>query len=579
MMKWVTIIICSLLAGYSFAAMPPILPVSELKPGMHGKTLTVMQGTQIVELDTEILGVQKNAFGPGKDLIIGRLIDEKTKLTEAVHGMSGSPLYIDGKLVGALSRRLGSFEKDGHCGFTPIEDMIDVGRRSDAANEGGNPFPLVATKDGALVPQLHQDGQAGFLSLPLAISGWGDRMQRLLAPMFPKDGLFMPVAGGSGGNGVTGAPIAPGAPFAVVLIAGDINVAGTGTVTAVDGDQVLAFGHPMLGIGSVEFPFAQAEIISVLPSYMMPYKLSNTGKLAGTLKQDRLSAVAGELGKLPKMAPYEIILRHNGEKRPTVSGELVTDYRLGPMLISILTAEALDGGQDDSSNLTMRLKGEITFSGLPPVKLDGIYSGGAAAKFSAMFDLVRPVMSLYSQFPKQLKLAGIKLSVQTYEKDSVWSIDSVSVDKEQVQPQGKVRVIVRLKNDLGEPLTKEFTVKLSDQLKDGEVAVSVGSGADLQRRKSFNSIFFDAQSPEQVIRASAQEFRNDALYVQLLTYGTGINRPDQQQSDLPPSVAQINRSNALVQDNVGRVAKVWNQQESVLPGVVSGMNEIRIKIE
>ncbi|MDR0532676.1 MAG: hypothetical protein LBH01_01845 [Verrucomicrobiales bacterium] len=578
-MRWLLIILCSLSAGRSFAAFPPLFPVEELKPGMHGKTLTVMQGTQIVELDTEILGVQHNAFGPGKDLIIAKLVDEKTKLTEAVHGMSGSPLYIDGKLVGALSRRLGSFEKDGHCGFTPIKDMIDVGERKDAADDDNNPFPLTTTTDGLLVPQARVDNRGGFLSLPLAISGWNEQMQQLLAPLFPKDGLFMPVAGGSSSGSVEGAAIAPGSPLAVVLISGDINAAGTGTVTAMDGDKVLAFGHPMFGVGSVEFPFAQAEIISVLPSYEYPYKLSNTGKIVGTLKQDRLSAVAGKLGVVPKLASYEIDFTHNGEQRPPARGQMATDYRVVPLLLSILMSEALEGGQDYSYKVTLRLNGEITFSGLPPVKLDGVYSGGTSARMSALFEQLRPVFMMYSQFPKLMKLEQVKLSVQTYEKDSVWSLDSVSVDKDKVEPLGKVRIIAKLKNDLGKTLTREFTVKLNEQLKDGDIAISVGSGADLQRHKMFDAMFYNADSPEQIVKSSQREYRNDGLYVRLLTYGTGINRPDQRQTDLPPSIAQVNQSNSLVKDNLQEMPKVWSQQEVLLPGVVSGQSEVRVKIQ
>ncbi|MDR1146932.1 MAG: sporulation protein SpoOM, partial [Verrucomicrobiales bacterium] len=372
-------------AGFSFAALPPILPVSELTPGMRGKTLTVMQGTEIVELETEILGVWKNALAPGKDLIVARLVDEKTKLTGAVHGMSGSPLYIDGKLVGALSRRLGMFEKDGHCGFTPIEDMLDVGKRM-AADDDLKPFPWSAGQDGTLTPQVKPAGD--YLALPLSISGWNERLRELLEPLFPADGLFVPLAGGGAAAGaVEGAPIAPGSPLAVVLMSGDIDVAGTGTVTAVDDDEVLAFGHPMLGVGAVEFPFARAEIISTLPSYYYPHKISNTGQLAGTLKQDRLSAVAGNLGKLPALAAYEIQRKHNGERRPTWRGQMVKDYRLAPMLVLILAAVALDGGQDYSYHATLRLKGEIVFEGLPPVKLDGIYSG---RRYQALFDIVEP---------------------------------------------------------------------------------------------------------------------------------------------------------------------------------------------
>jgi hypothetical protein len=505
-------------------------------------------------------------------------VDEKTRLTGAVHGMSGSPLYIDGKLVGALSRRLGGFEKDGHCGFTPIEDMLDVGKRK-AADDDINPFPWPAGK--ARMSRLSGQGMSGYLALPLSISGWNERLRELLEPLFPSDGLLVPVAGGANGHagGVEGAPIAPGAPLAVVLMSGDIDVAGTGTVTAVDGDAVLAFGHPLLGVGAVDFPFAQAEIISTLPSYQYPHKISNTGRLVGTLRQDRLSAVAGDLGKLPSLAAYEIELTHNGERRPSLRGRMVKDYRLAPSLVLMLAASALDGGQDYSFNSTLRMKGEIAFDGLPPVRLDGIYSGRGRARSQALIDVVMPVLELYAQFPRQLNLAKVKLSVQSYEKDSVWRVESVSVDRERVKPGGEVRIIARLKNDLGELAVKEFKVRLDRHLKDGEVTISVASGADLQRQKMYGAMWFDAQTPEQVIRALAPEFRNDALYMQVVTYGTGVNRPDQRQAELPPSVAQIDQGNPLTREQIGRVKKIWRQQEMALSGVVSGSVENRIKIE
>ncbi|HEY8965958.1 MAG TPA: sporulation protein SpoOM, partial [Candidatus Methylacidiphilales bacterium] len=278
-----------------------LIPTSEIKPGMHGVSYTVLQGSEIVPLDTEILGVAENALGPGYDLIIGKLVDPKSALVEAVHGMSGSPLYIDGRLAGALSRRLTQFEKDGHCGFTPIADMLRV-----EGPDGKGTFASRAAKGEASEPPFSVEGllrgqiagavaSPGFaaLGVPLSVTGLSAELTGKVLKSFGMEASgWIPVSGGSRSEArLAKAELQPGSPVSAVLMTGDLAAAGTGTLTWRDGDRVLAFGHPMLGVGRSAWGLAPAEIITTIPSYLYPHKLANTGPVVGTIVQDRLSAV------------------------------------------------------------------------------------------------------------------------------------------------------------------------------------------------------------------------------------------------------------------------------------------------
>ncbi|NJK91896.1 MAG: hypothetical protein HC904_08755 [Blastochloris sp.] len=579
------------LASSLWAAPLALFPADQIRPGMRGQTHTVMQGTEIIVLETELLGVQKDAFGPGRDMIIGKLVDEKTRLTGAVHGMSGSPLYIEGKLVGALSRRLMLFEKDGHCGFTPIADILDVQRRGRGKKEerqGAIPFFRVKTSAGGEmspeflpVPAPGSNQMGEWLGVPLSVSGWSDQAGEILNKVFRGLSGAVPVmASGPGqGKAIAASEIRPGSPLSVLLVDGDIRMGGTGTATTVDGNKITAFGHPMLGVGSTELPLAGAEIITTMPSYYMPHKIANIGTAVGTLWQDRLSCIAGELGPIPQQAAYHVTRRHEDEKRPEWKGSFVKEEWLAPRIMVLLMMRSLMDAQDMSLEATFRLEGELRFKGLPPMKISSVLSGGFEERFFEVLMQMMPVAQLYEQFPKQIEVESFDLKVESFERASQWEVETVQVREAELKPGQTVKALIRLKNGRGETRLEECELKLPEELKRGNFQLRAMSGNALQQQSRRLRNVAGATSPAQFIQSHQEFFSANQLYVQVVTQQSGVVSRNRVQLGLPYSIGQVTRQNEQVgvADVVGQ--RVWTQQEIRLNGVVRGGEEIRLEIK
>ncbi|MEZ5406295.1 MAG: SpoIVB peptidase S55 domain-containing protein [Verrucomicrobiia bacterium] len=361
-----------------------IFPASQIKAGMKGTTYTVLQGTNVVPLETEILGVSEDYLGPGKDLIIAKLVDEKTKLTGAVHGMSGSPLYIDGKLVGALSRRIAMFEKDGHCGFTPIADMLTINQKAKNVKIASHPkrfFPGYSW--------LQNDEKSGWLSVPLSMSGVSGYAKKIIDKIWEGSGFFMASGGGGRGQSQPGAELLPGAPVSVALLTGDLHMAGTGTVTWRQGDQLLAFGHPMFGWGDVELPLCEAEIVSTVPSYEMPYKLANVRRTVGTLTQDRLSAVGGVVGPMPTLPRYRVTVQWENQQSKVYEGNFVSHELLTPVILASLVGSVLLENDEASAKWSVALKGQLALKGHEPLNFDAFSSGNERDVMGLIFGVAQ----------------------------------------------------------------------------------------------------------------------------------------------------------------------------------------------
>lgn len=555
-----------------------IFPVERLQAGMRGTTRTVLQGTRIEELQTEILGVQKNALGPGRDLIIGRLIDPRTEKTGAVHGMSGSPLYIDGKLAGALSRRIANFEKDGHCGFTPASDMFDVERRR-------NSEPVVPWESGRWISRMdfqsmgfHPPSQSfgQLLGVPFPIPGWGADAERILGPLFASIPGFVPVDAPTG-SAVTGKklPLEGGSPLSVVLVDGDLSIAGTGTLTWTDGKRFMAFGHAMMGLGPTSLPVAPADIITTIPSYYMPHKLANAGAVSGTMSQDRLSAISGTLGESPAMVPYRIVRSHNGEPRPALTGRMAKHALLTPMLVAVLMRNCLVDQQDISEDFTLRISGRVALKGLESVPLDGLYSGTAAERTTALFDQIFPLVQLSRAFPKLVEIEGLELSIQSYEKDSTWEVMEVRPDRVRVRAGESIRLVTRLKNPSGKENLVEQTLRIPEEVREGTVELRVSGGTDLRQESVQDRMPARPENPAALIRAMDVSFASDRLYAQINLSQPGASTAGYVQAGLPGSIA---RQQAAVSPTTRPFRRTVAQDIRPMKGVVSGSAQISIKV-
>jgi len=352
------------------------MPLNELKAGMKGEVWTVFQGNRPEPFAVEVTGVIRNAVGPGKALILCRLTDPRVQGMGAVAGMSGSPLYIDGRLAGALSYQVQRFETVRYAGFTPVDDLAEVAGKVDLSPF--TPSPL----GGEITNVTKRAGMAEpfqALTPVFSLTGLSPTVAELFAPQFRSLGLSTTTLGGSTssagdgavfGSGDAPATLNPGEAVAVALAVGDITIAGTGTVSTVNGTRVTAFGHPMLGIGDVALAMCAAEIVAILPSNLNSMKVSNTGKIIGTLLQDRLSAVAGELGPGPAMIPIEV-----ATPRRTLRFSSVRHLQLVPLVVAMGVTQAVVSSNDAGFNEGFRVSTRVTFAGEEPLESSMLYAG------------------------------------------------------------------------------------------------------------------------------------------------------------------------------------------------------------
>src|SRR6202142_1286781 len=352
-----------------------ILPLSEIRAGQKGEVLTVFQGTRPEPFSVEVTGVILNALGPGKSIILCRLTDPRVQEMGAVAGMSGSPLYIDGRFAGALSYQLQQFETVRFAGFTPAADMSEVSDRVSAdapAEPSTGPSPPAA---GA--PAAGEPFRA--MSPMFALGGVSPRTAAIMAPRLGALGLGVSSLGGSsqGQDGAatpTAGALRPGDAVSVALSTGDVTLAGTGTVSRVDGNRIVAFGHPMLGLGDVQLPMCSADVVAILPSTLESMKVANIGPVIGCISQDRLSAVSGTLGPGPEMTDVEVDAVHGSAQR-TIRFRVVREKQVAPMIMLTGVVEAVFGSNDSEFGEGFRVESTLTFSPTQELTRESVYAG------------------------------------------------------------------------------------------------------------------------------------------------------------------------------------------------------------
>jgi SpoIVB peptidase S55 len=541
---------CTLAAGVSRAAPEsPYLPPDQIRPGMMGVGRTVFQGHVPEEFQVEFLGVLKNAIGPGQDMILSRLHGKNVERTGVIAGMSGSPVTVDGKVVGAISYRLGAFEKEAIAGITPIADMLKAAdlnprpRRSGTASGEDLLARWSGSSESAPVPTGFP-GPAGEMvpiATPLVFSGFPEPVVRQVSPLFRSLGLE-PVQGG-GGTGSSGAdyPVEPGVPVAVALISGDLSLAATGTLTHVEGDRVWAFGHPFLDTGSVRYPMLRSEILITYPSAMGSFKISNATSPIGTLLEDRLTSIQGVLGPVPPSIPVSVLLATPaGERR--LSYELVQDRVLTPLLLGVATQASLQRVLEYSAESTFRSELTVETEGHPPLLFASVDTdpggpqSGVAASVSR--DVAAVFNAIYSNRFEEPKVRSVRLKVDSIPEARLAKVGEVSVTPSPVRPGDRLTVRVSVQPYRGDSFIREFQAKVPPDTPRGPLVVTVASaralnsaeGNLLQRR------FVGVAGLDEMIRFLNTLRSDDALYLQLARRSLGAVVQGQTLPSLPLSV-------------------------------------------
>jgi hypothetical protein len=557
------------LAGVHAAT--PLMEVSEIRPGMVGVGRTVFDGTHVEEFKAHILGVLDNVIGSHRSLILARLEGGPLANTGVIAGMSGSPVYIDGRMIGAVSYALGSFSKEPIAGITPIGEMTDATMLNEIRPVGAKvhvEFPMTRENLTAAFRKafswnrpfaerpddLQTSGLASVAGLtgnqigtllrpiatPLVMSGFGPEMNDLLGSAFREQG-FIPTGGSAAGfhNGEMpfDGPLKPGDAIGVELIDGDLMLGGTGTVTHIDGDRVYAFGHPMYNVGPVEYPMTRAYVYTVLPSLFSSSKLSSTGEVIGTFTQDRATAIAGRLGPGPRLIPLTMTLESDhGAKRVFHFG-LANDQLFTPLMVNAGIANTLFSYERQLGAATFALRGTAKVKNHEPVTFENLFSGDLAAINASMY-VAAPIAALMGNDYEKLDVDSIDLTVTATEEPRTATLERVWIDDPRPRAGRTVPLKVLLRTYRGEELIRSLPMEIPANAS-GTLSVMVSDGARLGQVEQREARLPQPRNVPQMIRTLNRTRRNDTLYVKLLGTDAGAVVNGEVLSSLPPSVLGV----------------------------------------
>ena len=521
-----------------------IFPLSEVAPGLKGFTYTIFEGDQVEKVDLEVIGVLHNAVGPKLDVILVRLLGDKVQQTGVVAGMSGSPVYFDGRLAGALALKLGTFTKEAIGGVTPIANMLEIEQSSTA------PAPVSASIPSRVpVPeQLAQRTAAGSgqilvpIETPLIAAGLYPETLARFGKDFSSWGMSV-MAGGTAAPSPEDAHLEPGDMVGIDLVRGDLSISSGCTVTTVEGDRILACGHPLFGFGAVTMPLSRAHVLMTLASAATSTKIMSTGATIGTLMQDRQTAVMGKLGAGPPMIPVDVDL-----DTPTLQKkyhfEVIESPQLTPTLVAAATYNGIVGSPAYGEGSTLQMDGTIELKGHTPVRLEDLFVPTDQATPAAFF-MATEVQSdfgrIYSNPYELPQVERVSLHVKTLTERRWATIDNAWIERSAVRPGDSVSVKVLLRPYRGEPFIQEIPVTIPEQSTRGALELVISDAEFLNRNVQSLAATSQGQLPglEELIQLTNRERHNDRLYATLLQSTPTVLVEDKEMPNIPLSAINV----------------------------------------
>jgi hypothetical protein len=566
----------------------PIMPLSDIKPGMNGEWHTVVSGTRIDSFPMQVVGIAQNFIGPDRPVIICKGLDATNLASGPVAGMSGSPVYIDGKLIGAYAYGFLYPHNQDLFGVTPIEQMLEVEKyppvsnpwgENDLAQASGSGTPewLAAPAADANVPSL-PDLQSLMkpLPTPLFASGVSERTLKRFEPQLSRLGLEIMQAPSGGTDSLTNVDLVPGAAVSGVLMSGDFDFSGTGTVTWRQGNRILAFGHPFMQNGPTEMPMAPAEVVTVIQSWVRSFKLINVGQVVGTIYQDRLTAIAGEIGRMPRTTHVEVNVSSPGGHERRFQGEMFQDESYSPTLTAIAVLESLEDTMESEVKQTIYMDTDIEIDGHEPIKLSDTASSdedGAYMLAIQQLLLYERLLSNPFQFPMVKSVVFHARLVNTVESSR---LDSLNLDRDEVKPGSTLHAIIGLRNFRGGPSSMPIAIPIPADLHTTQLQLFVG---DADAARDMDEPPVPPRTFDQVLDRLRLTRSHQNICVKLLETTTGVAVQGQNLPDLPPSVvAQFESPNANMEKATLNRTTLWETNFPV-SGTFRGQITLPVRIK
>jgi SpoIVB peptidase S55 len=584
---------------------PAIMPLNQIHEGMKGTALTVFQGVKPEPMDVEVLGVMRNVNGPKGDIILVRLHGTKPEYTGVVAGMSGSPVYFDGKLAGALAFRIGEFSKEPIAGVTPIEEMLEINaldRRPEPApmraglSNSGQPDPNAAaqTASPGESPVLPAENYSNYLKpieTPLVFNGFSNETLQRYASQFAAAGI-VPVMGiGSASDGKQPEPIEPGSAVSAVLVRGDMDIAATCTVTYVDPERLLACGHPLLQFGEVDLPMTKATVLATLPSPLNAFKIVNTTETVGAFVQDRQNGIMGVPGRESKMIPVTVTMHAQGEQVQGKNGaatkefhyEILNNARLSPLAMMATVFNALHGTNDYGEDITYRMKGVLSVKGYPDVTLRNMFApqdNGQPAAALVAATIGDRFGRIYSNPFDAPDIQGVKLDFDLVRERRSARLEASRTDVTEARPGDRIMVETVVRPYRGERLVRQIPIRIPTSTSKGTLRILVSDGDTLDRMRRGTPMMNRGLGLAPTIALLNKERSNDRVYVSLLGSDPEAMVADKVMPTLPLSIMNVMDNMRGTQEMVvlGE-SSVGEASTDSLDYVVSGVQMLTINIK
>lgn len=524
-----------LLAAPALGAQPLMAP-SELRRGMSGFGLTTFQGTAIDTFQVEVLGVLKGALGPRMDMILARLSGGPLEHTGLIRGMSGSPVYIDGRLIGAIAYGW-YFSKDPIGGITPIAQMLEVATRQDPTP---NQYGKVLDLDEETTRLLGGEGVSTLapLGMPIAVAGFSPRGRQVLRDALDAPGIELLDSPAGRVLPDQEASIAPGASLAVQLIRGDYSAAAIGTLTWVGAGRFVGFGHPMFFLGATNLPATGAYIHQVIPIQTASFKLGTPTGALGAVRQDRLPAIAGTLGDAPDMLPVRVALRSAAGNR-AFRCEVLRHPALSASFVRSVLFNSLETTEKLVGDATLRVRSHIALADGRAVEREQMYSSGIAP-LSAVIDAAQPVDMLLNNPFAGLALDSLHFELEIGETLAQARITGLRLSPPNPKVGQRVSLQATLQPYRAEPVTERLALDLPTHLEPGPFVVRVGSGvASTDWEAARQPDAFVPRNAADLLALLERPSAADELVVEIFRAGSGFTVNGRELPGLPPSALAV----------------------------------------
>jgi hypothetical protein len=584
------------------------LPLEDVRPGMVGIGRTVFQGTELEDFKVHVLGVMRNVIGPKRSLILARLEGGPLAKTGVIAGMSGSPVYVDGRLMGAVSYSLGQFSTEPIAGITPIAEMVDATMMGGPARvtrpvsiampasprelmeiwsrdlNRAQPFVSDPSQalllSGASADLMRIGAMLRPIAVPMTASGFDASVIDAFSPSLAAAG-FVPVsasqAPGAPVNASTDRLLRPGDAVGVGLLTGDFELGATGTVTHVDGDRVYAFGHPLYNLGPTQFPMTRATVQVVLPSLMSSSKLASFGEVIGTVQQDRATAIAGRLGAGPSLIPVTITLNSDRAPSKTFNFGVVRDFTFTPLLTYLSVANVLTSYERGAGPASFAIRGSASIKSQGDLSFEDIFTGDQPAGGAAAY-IAGPLTALLKNSAEPVDVEKIALTIDATEHQRSARIDRVWLDTTRPRAGQQAIVNVALRSARGEEIVRQVPIEIPANLT-GSLQLIVADAARTTADDRRETRGADLQRVSQFMRTFNRARRNNRLYVRLTSPDAGAVVNGEPMAGLPPSVLAVieaDRNSGTVGSLRSTTRGEW---ELALDFAVTGSRQLTLSLD